>query len=347
MKTPRFVGKNDLSGYLVSLDQNVVLIYSPTALAHLDVGNLKLRAVSYKDYSNDIDQLRDLSRLVGLNKTIVGMGGGSAMDAAKFVAHETNSTLICIPSMLSTNTYATNKAALNKAGQKTTVEAKLPDEIILDTALLSLNKHRNLLGLADVLSIHTALKDWLISNEFTDEAIDRNIYRQANGLLGDAVAHILATPPAELASDLDWLYRTIYKSGSLTNRFGSGRPESGSEHIFAKILESELNITHGASVSLGILVSSIMQQNVSPDVITCIQKLGALDELETIALDYDALFDALARLRPRADRYSIIDRVDMSDEYIELLIERLDYMVGTTSGFSQEARIKDLTPSPI
>jgi glycerol dehydrogenase-like iron-containing ADH family enzyme len=174
--------------------------------------------------------------------------------------------------------------------------------------LLYTSPQQNLFGLADVLSIHTALKDWQFAAEYNSEIIDKEVFEQASSLLNKVHAFILNSDVNEISHEVPKLFKFIGESGHITNIYGSGRPESGSEHIFARILEQRIDIPHGISVSLGILLMSILQGNFSKEIRECVKKLGTLKFIDEHNLTRELIEAVLTELRPREDRFSIIDR---------------------------------------
>jgi glycerol dehydrogenase-like iron-containing ADH family enzyme len=241
---------------LESLSPNDLLVYSPSSLGRLNNVSLPAHAIN----ARQLDRRKDLMDAAVAGRAfsrVIGFGGGTALDTAKYIANSTNAELIFIPAILSTNAFATNKVALYDGELKVTLDAKLADEIIFDDQALKLSSsslHR--FGLADVASIHTALFDWRLAANATGEEIDDEIYARAQHLLSrlsDEVSSLDATIPAGLKA----VYELVGESGHITNLYGSGRPESGSEHIIAKAIEHGRMIPHGISISLSIVMASI------------------------------------------------------------------------------------------
>ena len=294
--------------YVNGLGSESLLIYSPTSLQHLHVSNAKIHMIDSRIFGRGAILIKALAQSKRKYSNIVSLGGGTASDVAKYIAHQSGATFTCIPSMLSTNAYATNKVALVVDDEKITLDAKLADRIILDESLLLTSPQQNLYGLADVLSIHTALKDWQLATEFNSEIIEKGIFDQASNLLDEVKAFILGCDVNEISHEIPKLFKFIGESGYVTNVYGSGRPESGSEHIFARALEHRIDIPHGISVSLGILLMSLLQDNFSKEIGECVKKLGTLKFIDEHGLTLELIESVLTDLRPREDRFSIIDR---------------------------------------
>jgi glycerol dehydrogenase-like iron-containing ADH family enzyme len=124
------------------------------------------------------------------------------------------------------------------------------------------------------------------------------------------------------------LYEYIGRAGHITNKFGSGRPESGSEHIFAKTLEKIVDIPHGMSVAVGIVMMSMLHQANTNEIVRALRKVGILDNLRDSTLTRQALRTALLRLKPRIDRYTVINEVVFTVELAEKLLNRFEELTG-------------------
>lgn len=141
MKTNNFmevVQKYNSKKYIENLKQNELVIYSPTSIEKNNIDNNQCLMVNWHDITKNIDKIE---KFIKENKniiTVVSYGGGSTIDIGKYIAYKLNINFTCIPTMLSTNSYATNKVALIKENKKVTLEAKIPETIIIDDKLLNL-----------------------------------------------------------------------------------------------------------------------------------------------------------------------------------------------------------------
>lgn len=314
--------------YLESLTQDSLVIYSPTSLRHIDIHNTKVHMIDSRIFGRSVVFIKALAQSKRTYKNIVSLGGGTATDVAKYIAYQSGATFTCIPSMLSTNAYATNKVALVVDGEKITLDAKLADKIILDASLLYTSPQQNLYGLADVFSIHTALKDWRLAENKAIEIIDTSIYDQADSLLNKVQHFVADTDSNHISHEVPSLFAFIGESGYITNVHGTGRPESGSEHIFAKALEKRIDIPHGVSVSFGILLMSLLQNNFSTEIADVIKKIGTLKFVEELGISRKLIDDTLLSLKPREDRYSIIDEVLLDQEKVTQVVDEFVRLTG-------------------
>ena len=316
--------------FFQTLNEHTLFIYSPTSLKKINFTNKIVKIEDWHNISKDIEKInRYLNLLDNKIEEIVTFGGGSTIDIGKYIAYKLKKKYICIPSMLSTNSYATNKVALLKENKKITIQAKMPNKIIIDNEILKLSKQENLYGLIDVLSIYTALYDWKIANIDINEKIDNKIYRKAESLLKEVLNYIKENSLNEILSNNMRLLKYIGTAGYITNLYGTGRPESGSEHILAKEIESRLNIPHGITVSVGILLMSLLQNRNVENILEAIEKMEIFTNCKKYRLTKQLIEESFFELKPRRDRYTIINRYKDNKKYkIEILKTFFDIVNG-------------------
>lgn len=295
--------------YIENLKQNELIIYSPTSIEKNNIKNNQCLMVNWHDLTKNINKIDEFIKKNNTISSVVSYGGGSTIDIGKYIANKLGIDFICIPTMLSTNSYATDKVALIKENKKITLNAKIPDKIIIDNELLNLSKDENIYGLADVFSIYTALYDWKIAEKDTLEKIDDNIYNMAEKLFKEVLEFVNNNELKDISENNIKLFQFIGMAGYITNLYGTGRPESGSEHILAKEIEKRVNIPHGISVSVGIIIMSIIQEQYNNNIVKSIMKLGILDKGKSYGLNLKTIADSLNNVKQRKDRYTIINRI--------------------------------------
>lgn len=307
--------------HLRSLDERSLVIYSPTSAKLIGVNTEANNFIDAHSVGKDAATIERLFKQKDISK-FVALGGGTAIDIAKYAAYILNCEFICIPTMLSTNAFATNKVALMKEGRKVTLDAKLPDSIILDPVVVDKAGILNLYGLCDILSIHTALFDWMIADRASKEKIDSKIFMASEQLLEKAI-RLSSKIAYQNDKDIMGLFALIGESGHITNIYGSGRPESGSEHIFAKELERRIDIPHGISIASGITLMSQLQDNYSNEVQNALQQMGILNKISIHGGLRRTVEEALLGLVPRKDRYTILNETTIDLGQIKFLTDNL------------------------
>ena len=197
---------------------------------------------------------------------IFSVGGGLAVDAAKYMANSLNLDLICLPTALSVDAFLTWASGIRHQGCVKYIETKRPDRLVIDVDVLAIAPPGiRAAGICDVLSIATGLWDW----EFAAEKGKNPEGMELIPWVADAAQAILdgAINCAEAAGagdeeGLKELLDCLALEVQLCNQIGHSRPEEGSEHYFAYSVENLLGkgLPHGDLVGPGILLMAEFQE---------------------------------------------------------------------------------------
>ncbi|MBI3735058.1 iron-containing alcohol dehydrogenase [Candidatus Sumerlaeota bacterium] len=198
-------------------------------------------------------------------EVIYAVGGGLAVDAAKYLAAAKRLPLVCIPTAISVDAFLTWASGVRQEGSVRYLVTKPPDQLIVDLKRIGSGPPPlRAAGICDVLSIATGLWDWNYAHE-------RNANPPGMDYLPYA-AHVAAAilegsldcaeaagrgDPAGLKQLLDCLALEV----QLCNQLGHSRPEEGSEHYFAYAVENLMGkgLPHGDLVGPGILLMAQLQ----------------------------------------------------------------------------------------
>ena len=202
-------------------------------------------------------------------EVVYGIGGGLAIDTAKYVASANELPLIAIPTILSTDAFLTDATGVRENGCVQYLRTKTPDSVIVDMDMLcNAPAAMRVSGAADVLSIATALWDWQEAEKMGENPSDQQITPQAVAI-GETLLQTLLKNAREIGSGtpegLKLLLDLLCMEVQLCNLCGHSRVEEGSEHYFTYALEKHLtsassgNFLHGELVGLGILLMAALQ----------------------------------------------------------------------------------------
>jgi glycerol-1-phosphate dehydrogenase [NAD(P)+] len=197
---------------------------------------------------------------------IYAVGGGLAVDAAKYMANALDLQLVCLPTALSVDAFLTSASGVRHQGCVQYIETKPPDRLIIDVDVLAVAPASiRAAGICDVLSIATGLWDW----EFAAEK-GRNpegmelipwVADVAQAILDGAIGCAEAAGAGD-ADGLKELLDCLALEVQLCNQIGHSRPEEGSEHYFAYSAENLMGkgLPHGDLVGPGILLMAEFQE---------------------------------------------------------------------------------------
>jgi glycerol-1-phosphate dehydrogenase [NAD(P)+] len=196
---------------------------------------------------------------------IYAVGGGLAVDTAKYIAKSLNLPLTCLPTALSVDAFLTWASGVRHEGCVQYLETKPPERLIIDMDVLATApENLRAAGICDVLSIATGLWDW----EFAAEKGQNPEGMELIPWVADAAQAILegAMECAEAAGEgdeegLKQLLDCLAIEVQLCNQIGHARPEEGSEHYFAYAVENLMDkgLPHGDLVGPGILLMAEFQ----------------------------------------------------------------------------------------
>lgn len=207
--------------------------------------------------------LAELERGVPDVAAVLGLGGGTAMDAAKFLAWQRGVPLFNAPSAVSVDASVTNTIAV-RAG--TGVEYRgfvVAEAVFVDFGLIGQAPPRmNRAGAGDLLSIHTAVRDWEIGAGNGGAELVPEVARRAREIF-DTIALLAGDISAVSRRGIEAVVRAYLEINELATALGHAQLEEGSEHYFAYCLESvtRRSFIHGEAVTLGAVLMAALQDN--------------------------------------------------------------------------------------
>jgi glycerol-1-phosphate dehydrogenase [NAD(P)+] len=240
--------------------------------------------------------------------TILGIGGGQAIDAAKYLAWRKGLRLVSIPTILSVNAFATPAAGIRRNHEVAYVGTASPDPLVIDYGILrTAPPELNIAGIGDLLSIHTASFDWTHAHTqgrseypFDPAAIAGGrrildtLYRQLPQIRDNSDEGLMAIVEGYL--DLNRICLGI----------GHFRIEEGSEHYLFYELEERLQrpFVHGYIIGMGILLMSRLQGNDESGIRQVMREAGLPHHPDILGISRPDLKASLLALRSFVARRS-------------------------------------------
>jgi glycerol-1-phosphate dehydrogenase [NAD(P)+] len=198
---------------------------------------------------------------------VVGFGGGTALDTAKYLSWKRGLPLVQIPTITSVDAGFTDAIGVRSEGRVRYVGAIVPDEVVLDIDLIrSAPARLNRAGIGDVLSCHTGLHDWRAAVE----AGAGVAWNEAAADLGEALLAELDSVIEDVRDcspdGIRWLAHCYRRIGAACTALGHSRFEEGSEHFWAYAYEHATGVhhVHGELISFAVVALAHVQGN-DPD----------------------------------------------------------------------------------
>jgi len=235
-------------------DKNrILLVTSPSQLDRVAGADLPESCKVLVMRSCDTETIARLDSECAMHRAdvLVAFGGGRVIDLCKSVAAVRATTLVAIPSTLSSDCVASPVCVVSGVDGVRSLPGAIPSEIIIDAEVLAAAPSRYLhAGVGDLLSNDSAVADIRegVAGEVNDFAI----------LLAETsvqkVAHIetLSMSRDALTSELA---KGLILSGMAMGFAGNSAPCSGSEHLISHALDSIRpgRALHGEQVGLATL----------------------------------------------------------------------------------------------
>lgn len=174
-----------------------------------------------------------LSAVPSSCKALIGVGGGKALDVAKYTASLAELPYFAAPTSLSNDGFCSPQASLTLDGQRRSLPTGLPQAVIIDVAVCRSAPlplwHS---GVGDLCSKATAVWDWKLAFHRRGEPIN-----DLAALISDASVFQFIANPVPDEEGLRLLATALMLNGVAMEIAGSSRPASGSEHLISHALD--------------------------------------------------------------------------------------------------------------
>jgi glycerol-1-phosphate dehydrogenase [NAD(P)+] len=166
-------------------------------------------------------------------KALVGLGGGKALDVAKYAASLAGLPYFATPTSLSNDGFCSPQSSLTVEGKRRSMHTSLPAAVVVDLAIC----HQAPLvlwhsGIGDLSSKFTAVFDWKLA--FRRRGVPVN---DLAALMSDASVFQLMANPQSDEQGIRLLATALMLNGIAMEIAGSSRPASGSEHLISHALD--------------------------------------------------------------------------------------------------------------
>jgi len=166
-------------------------------------------------------------------KALIGVGGGKALDVAKYTASLAGLPYFAAPTSLSNDGFCSPQASLTLQGKRRSLPTGLPEAVVVDLAVCQgapLPLWHS--GIGDLCSKFTAVSDWKLAFHRRGEPVN-----DLAALISDASVFQFMANPVWDEEGIRLLAIALMLNGVAMEIAGSSRPASGSEHLISHALD--------------------------------------------------------------------------------------------------------------
>jgi len=271
---------------------------------------------------------------VGEVDTVLGVGGGQAIDLAKYIAWKRQLPLVTLPTVLSVDAFVTPAAGIRRGHRVDYVGESSPNPLVIDYDVLrTAPPELNIAGVGDLLSIHTACFDWELAHmagasEYPFSQRDVDAARQILSAVMRQAAAIREGTDEGLQAIVDGYMRV----NTICLPAGHYRVEEGSEHYLFYELEERLQrpFIHGWIVGLGVHLLSRLQGNQHEEAVAFMEEVGLPHQPSDLEIRKEDLRASLLALndyiRSRSDLwYTVLNQREITQAWVDDALRTLNF----------------------
>ncbi|BCU70426.1 NAD(P)-dependent glycerol-1-phosphate dehydrogenase [Stygiolobus caldivivus] len=315
-----YIGNDLISSireYLISLNLSdpflvvtgPIVRMSITSKLFDSLSNFKYEVIEVKSADiEEVNHVEEFAKQIKAN-VIIGVGGGSVIDVAKYVAFRIDKEFISIPTAPSHDGITSPFAAIKGMGKPISVKAKGPLSIIADIQILSTAPRRLInAGVGDTIGKFIAVRDWKLASKITGEYYGD--YTASLALL--SAKHALSCTKLlnkDLRAGVRILTEALISSGVAMGMAGSTRPASGSEHLFAHAIEMLYpgKGLHGELVAIGTILMAYVHGINWRKIKKAMKRVGLPTNAKEVGIPEEGVIKALTIAHSiRPERYTIL-----------------------------------------
>ena len=281
----------------------------------INVDTLLVKTVTNKDILTVEEQIKKQKP-----RFLIGVGGGTKIDAAKISASRQNIPFMSVPTTLSHDGIASPLASVKGLDKPYSVMAQAPLAIIADTDIIAQAPWRSIIsGCGDAIAKFTAVKDWQLAHKEKHE-----YYGEYAASLALMSAKLVMENAKLIQPDNDEGLRVLLEAliscGVAMSIAGSSRPCSGSEHLFSHALDMVNcpHAMHGEQCGVGSVLAAYLHRTNWKRIKSTLKQIGAPTtacELNVKDEDLVKALELAATIRP--ERYTILQKLGLNREACE------------------------------
>ncbi len=267
-------------------------------------------------------------------RSIIGLGGGQAIDVAKYFAWTKQLPLFQFPTAMTVNAPFGQRAGVRQDGLVRYLGWAVPEAVYVDFDIIqSAPAALNRAGVGDILCYHTAHWDWRAASESgvvePRWPYDEELVAAARERL-ESVMAALDDIHAVTERGIRTLMEAHRWGGAAFHDAGwNPRHIEGVEHFLFYNLERRTgrHFIHGQPVGLGIVFGSFLQENDPERMLAALHRVGVDIRPEAMGVTWDQVEEAMVSLpafvREAGLWTTVVDLRPVTDGLIETVRSRI------------------------
>ncbi len=265
--------------------------------------------------------LDNLINKLGIYCSIIGLGGGQAIDSAKYFSWKMNKPFFQFPTSLSVDAVFGHRSAVRIENVVRYVGWSVPECVFIDLDIIKSAPIKiNTAGIGDILCFITGVMDWQYARdsgqlekqwEYDEELANTSLIK-AQAVI-DEYQEIKEMTDKGIKIMIDALK---WGGSSYCNSGWNPRHIEGVEHLIFYSLEYHTKKTflHGQAVCLGIVIGCMMHKKRSEELKNIINKIGVDINPKSMNIGWDEVKHSLVNLKDFVEKSNFMRGI--SNEYI-------------------------------
>ncbi len=288
----------------------------------------------YFVHTLEYDELvKDLDRLPKCN-CVIGLGGGQALDVAKFFAWNKRLPLFQTPTSMTVNAAFGHRTAIRFENKVRYIGWAVPEAVYIDFDVIqAAPKSLNRSGVGDIFCYHTALFDWKLAHEHgKTEAkwpYDPLLMAQSQKVLDSVLAKLDDIHDVNEEGIRTLMNAHRWGGAAFHNAGWNPRHIEGVDHFLFYTLEFlyQKSFIHGQPVCLGVFVGSALQDNRAEEMLSAIRRVGVDIRPEAMGLTWEQVAEGIRKMGWYVQQaglwYTIANDKPVTEDFIAQCRERI------------------------
>ena len=235
---------------------------------------------------------------------VVGIGGGRALDAAKYFTWQKNAKLFHVPTSMSVNAAFGQRSGVRVNSEVRYIGWTTPEAVYIDFDIIqSAPKVVNRSGICEIMCYHTAHLDWKYSFDknkcetkwpYSQDMVDES--KSVLNYLLEGMEDIKEVNEKGIRRLMDC---NRWGGPAFHNNGWNPRPIEGMDHFVFYSLEyhTKKPFIHGQPVCLGIYVGSLMHNSKADEMLDYIHKAGVDIRPQAMGITWEDVKTSLINMK--------------------------------------------------